>query len=132
MDSALYAHMAQQHQRGYRELQVWQKSMDLVLTIYEISGGFPDEERYGLRSQLRRAAISVPSNVAEGHCRRTTPAYAHHVSIALGSQGEVETCLELAVRLKYIPAQSAEVVESACAEVGRMLSGLHAALERKR
>jgi four helix bundle protein len=76
---------------GYRELQVWQTSMDLVVIVYEVSRAFPEDERFGLRSQIRRAAISVPSNVAEGYCRRTTGAYAHHVTIALGSQGEIET-----------------------------------------
>ncbi len=117
--------------RGYRDLHVWQKSMDLVLLVYDASNAFPDEERYGLRSQMRRAVISIPSNIAEGHCRRTTPAYTHHVAIALGSHGEVETCLDLAVRLKYISPHAAAVVEDACSEVGRMLSGLRSALNRK-
>ena len=119
------------NESGYRELETWQKAMDLVTQAYSVSAQIPAAERFGLCSQIRRAAVSIPSNIAEGHCRRTTRAYANHVSIALGSQGELETCLEIARRLKMLRAEDAEHVAAACANVGMMLSRLYQALERK-
>src|SRR6476620_429540 len=111
---------------GYRELDTWQRAMDLVGRVYVLSEQLPDHERYGLCSQIRRAVVSIPSNIAERHCRRTTRAYTNHVSIALGSQGELETCVEVTRRLKLISNESAEEIQTECAAVGRMLSGLHA------
>src|SRR5437867_12615015 len=88
--------------KHYQELIAWQRAMDVGVGIYKVTRRFPREELYALTSQLRRAAVSIPSNVAEGHCRRTTKAYANHVSIALGSHGEVETCLEVGTRLGFL------------------------------
>jgi four helix bundle protein len=92
---------------AYKQLDVWQLSMTFVEECYKATAGFPREELYGLTSQIRRAAVSIPSNVAEGHCRRTTKVYANHVSIALGSHGEIETCIELAHRLRSFPPRRA-------------------------
>src|SRR4051812_21730458 len=86
----------------FRDLDVWQRSMDVVETVYRLSGGFPKAETYGLTGLIRRAVISVPSNIAEGHTRESTKEYLKHVSIAQASLAEVETQLELAGRLKYI------------------------------
>src|SRR5258708_5664664 len=87
---------------SFRDLEAWKQGMTLVEHCYKTSRRFPIEERYALTSQLRRAAISIPSNVAEGHCRRIAKPYANHVSIACGSEGELETGIELAQRLGYL------------------------------
>ena len=105
--------------------------MDVVELCYRATDSFPPHERYGLTSQLRRAAMSIPSNVAEGHSRRTTGAYLNHVSIALGSQAELETCVELAHRLRYLSEDQMVSLLAKVNPVGRMLYGLHSALERK-
>lgn len=105
--------------------------MDLVEQCYRSTAAFPKSEVYGLTSQIRRAAVSIPSNVAEGHCRRSTKAYANHVSIALGSHGELETCLELAARLGFLATPEQTRMLAMTDSVGRLLSGLHQALERK-
>src|SRR5262245_58137642 len=86
----------------YRDLEAWQLGIDLVVRCYRTTAAFPATELYGLTSQVRRAAVSIPSNIAEGHCRKTTKAYINHVSIALGSHGELETCIELVSRLGFI------------------------------
>ncbi len=75
----------------YRDLIAWQKSIDLVVAIYELTKGFPQSEEFGLKSQLRRAAVSIPSNIAEGHGRHTQPEFRRFLMIALGSTREVET-----------------------------------------
>jgi len=84
--------------KRYTDLVVWQKAMTLVEDIYEVTRNFPKEELYGLTSQLRRSAVSVPSNIAEGHCRMGRREFAHHISIALGSLGELETQVLIAQR----------------------------------
>ncbi|HZX72624.1 MAG TPA: four helix bundle protein [Rhodanobacter sp.] len=88
--------------RPHEGLQVWQDAMDLVEAIYRISADFPDSERFGLTSQLRRAAISVPSNIAEGAARRSTPEYLRFLSMARGSLSELDTQLQIAERLAYV------------------------------
>jgi four helix bundle protein len=116
----------------YRDLDTWKQGMDLVERCYRVTGDFPRSELYGITTQLRRAAVSIPSNVAEGHCRRhSTKAYANHVSIALGSHGELETCIELACRLGFLAKHEAPGLQMASDSVGRLLSGLHRSLERK-
>ena len=105
--------------------------MDCVEQCYQITASFPREETYGLTSQLRRAAVSIPSNVAEGYCRHKTKVYAHHVSIALGSHAELETCIEIAQRLKYLTNDAALTLEQHVASVGRLLNALYNALDRK-
>jgi len=112
---------------SYKDLKVWQAAMDMACSIYEITKKFPTSEQYGLTMQLRRAAVSVPSNIAEGH-RRTRPGFVHHVQIALGSLAELETQLSLAERLKMCRAEDAVGVQTDIAGVGKMLHALLRAL----
>jgi four helix bundle protein len=106
--------------------------MTLVEQCYRATSGFPQDERFGLTSQLRRAAVSVPSNVAEGSRRLTTQAFINHLGIALGSLAEVETCLEIAKRLGYLPMSNAEGLYKLSGSVGRLLNGLVRALRLKK
>ena len=115
----------------YRDLLVWQQGLTLVDECYSLTATFPKSEFYGLTSQLRRAAVSIPANVAEGHCRRETKPYRHHVSIAIGSHGELETLIELACRLSFLSVSDKTRVMKLCDSVGRLLSGLHRSLKRK-
>jgi four helix bundle protein len=108
----------------YRELDAWRHGVDLVVHCYRVTASFPASERYGLVSQMRRAALSIPVNVAEGHCRGTTRAFLNHVSIALGSQGELETCIEVGARLGFLSEPDRNALAAACSRVGRILSGL--------
>ncbi|MCF3111842.1 four helix bundle protein [Niabella sp. CC-SYL272] len=87
---------------NFRELRIWRRSMDFVERVYEISESFPNDERYGLRAQLRDCAISVPSNIAEGAGRGTNKQFRRFLEFAMGSINEVQTQLELAIRLKYL------------------------------
>jgi four helix bundle protein len=105
--------------------------MDLAAAVYRYSSGFPVEERYGLTSQMRRAAVSVPSNLAEGYGRGGLD-YARFVSIAYGSLLELETQTELASRFGYVPREATEDLLRHCADVGKMLNGLRASLLRHR
>jgi four helix bundle protein len=92
--------------RHYKELLIWQKGMRLAKLVYQVTQSFPAEERYGLTSQLRRAAVSVPSNIAEGQARRGTSEFLHFLSITEGSLAELETQLLLAVELEYCRQES--------------------------
>ena len=87
---------------SYRDLIAWQKAMDLVTAIYRATAGFPRDEIYGLTSQLRRAAVSIPSNIAEGQGRQSTREFIHFLSIAYGSLNEAQTQILIAERLKYL------------------------------
>jgi four helix bundle protein len=115
----------------YRDLEAWKQGMDLVEQCYRATADFPTSELYGLTSQVRRAAVSIPSNVAEGHCRRSTKAYANHVSIALGSHGELATCIDLCARLGFMKQAEANRLLSSSNSVGRLLNGLYRSLEAK-
>jgi four helix bundle protein len=118
--------------QSYRDLIVWQKAIDLCVDVHNVTLRFPKQEMFGLSSQLNRSAVSVPSNIAEGHSRRTTLDYIHFLSITRGSLNEVETQLTLAMRYEYFPpAEHHELLEQ-CGEVGRMVNGLIDALERRR
>ncbi|MDQ5843925.1 MAG: four helix bundle protein [Acidobacteriota bacterium] len=116
--------------KNYQELIVWQRSMDLVEEIYQTSRTFPREEIYGLTSQLRRAAVSIASNIAEGQGRRTTADFLRHLSIAYGSLREVETQILIAGRLRYSDAATRDTVMNLAGEVGRLLNGLMTSLVR--
>src|SRR2546423_8347999 len=96
--------------KNYQELIAWQKAMDLVEDVYKASREFPREEIYALTSQIRRAAVSIPSNIAEGQGRRTTADFLRHLSIAYGSLREVETQILIAQRLKYLAQAKMEEV----------------------
>ena len=93
---------AARSKKPHRNLLAWQKAMDLAFSVYQITGNFPKEEIYGLTSQLRRAAVSVPSNIAEGAADRTKQQFANFLSNAIGSLNEIDTQLELALRLAYL------------------------------
>lgn len=106
---------------SFRDLVVWQKSMDFVESIYSITKEFPSDERYALTSQLKRASVSVPSNIAEGYGRHSTADYIRFLQIALGSLNELQTQLELAARLGFVEKNSLENVGRLCVEVEKML-----------
>jgi len=109
----------------YRDLVAWQKAMDLTERVYRQTADFPLEERYGLTSQMRRAATSIPSNIAEGQGRRSTDEeFVRFLRIALGSLCELETQLELSTRLKMTNAEQLSGLRSSAEEVGRLLNGL--------
>ncbi len=117
--------------KSFRDLRIWQAGMLLAERIYLVSRGFPKDETYGLRAQLRRAVISVPSNIAEGHTRSHTKEYLHHLSIAQGSLAEIQCQLEIARRLGYIASpQSKEIVEI-CEALAKQMHSLRNALLRK-
>ena len=118
--------------KSYRELLVCQKAMDLVAESYGLSTKLPKTETYGLASQIQRAAVSIPANIAEGHGREHLGDYLHHLSVANGSLMELETHFLLAARLSYIlPAQAESLLERT-AEISRMLSGLTRSLKHSR
>jgi four helix bundle protein len=110
--------------KNYRDLIVWQKAIELVGEIYKITKLFPQEELYGLTSQIRRAAISVPSNIAEGQGRKTKKEFAHFLSIAHGSLRELETQLIISKHLEYANSEVVEIMLNRCAEIGRLANGL--------
>ena len=115
----------------YSDLLVWQKAMDLVEEIYKLTATFPQTEQYGLSSQMQRAAVSIPSNIAEGHGRKSTKAYLNHISIASGSLMELETQLQISCRLKYVERRPLDGLLDKTDEVGKMLSGLRSSLNPK-
>ena len=108
----------------YRDLDVWRVAMDLREQVYGVSAMFPGDERFGLTSQVRRASVSVPSNIAEGYGRIHRAEYIHHLSIARGSLMEVETQLTLAARLKLTERESVLPLWDSCQRVGQMLNKL--------
>lgn len=116
----------------YRDLEAWLQGMTLVERCYELTRCFPIEEQFGITAQLRRAAVSIPTNLAEGHSRRSHQAFVNHVSIAIGSQAELETLLELAKRLRLAPVPDIEAVTEAARSVGRLTYGLHRSLTSDR
>lgn len=109
---------------GYQELKVWQLAMRLTSGLYRITGSFPQHELYGLTNQLRRAGVSVPSNLAEGHARGSTREMIRFCRIAKGSIAEIETQLLVAVDLGYISSEIVQPLLGSAAEIGRMISGL--------
>jgi len=108
---------------SYRDLLVWKKGMELTKHIYRMTQGFPDTERFGLTSQLRRCAVSIPSNIAEGWGRGRNKYFGNHLKIARGSLCELETQMTLAVELNFLNEISAEV-ETIISELGKMLTSL--------
>jgi len=116
---------------SYRELVVWQKAMDLIEAVYHATANFPREELYGLTSQLRRASVSVPSNIAEGQGRTTTRDFLYFLSVANGSLKEVETQALIAERLGFLNSSKASALITLTTEVGRLISGLRNSLKRK-
>ena len=117
--------------RSFRDLTVWRKSVDLVEKAYRHTQGFPASETYGLTGQMRRAAVSIPSNIAEGQSRNSTGEFQQFLGVARGSLAELETQIVVAERLGYLPPGTAEELTTACMEVGKMLNGLMRSLRSK-
>lgn len=115
--------------RSHRDLVAWQKAMDLGIEVYRLTKTLPESERFGLVSQLRRASVSIPSNIAEGYGRGTTADYIRFLRASRGSLYEIDTQLLLAVRLEYIPTSSYDGILERINECGRILAGLIRSLE---
>lgn len=118
--------------QSFRDLEAWQAAMDLSVYIYSVTMRLPTEERFGLTSQMRRASVSVPSNVAEGQSHGKNGRYIEHVRIAIGSLGELSTELELARRLKFLTSADLLDVERQLVTTRRLLFGLLRSLRKKR
>lgn len=117
--------------RNYRDLTVWQLGMDIAVRVYEVTRDFPADKKFGLTSQLRRAAASVPANIAEGHARSSTKDYVRFVAIAIGSLAETATFLELAGRLDYGQVDDLRKIYELTTEERRMLRSLQKSLRRR-
>ena len=117
---------------SYKDLLVWQKGIELVKQIYQITGEFPASEKYGLSSQMQRAAVSIPSNIAEGQARHTTKEFIQFISHAEGSAGELETQLIIAAELGYCTTARTEAALQKTDELRRMLHALHYKLLARR
>lgn len=117
--------------QSYRDLKVWQLGMDIAEAIYELTRDFPNQEVYGLTSQMQRAAVSVPANLAEGHTRASTKDFLRFVSIAQGSRAELETHLQLAQRLGYGDSKRIAELLMTLDELSRMLRSLQRSLRAK-
>jgi len=116
---------------GFEDLIVWRKGIDLVKNVYALTRQFPRDERFGLTSQMRRAAVSIPSNIAEGQARHTTKEYVLFVSNAEGSVAELQTQLRIAIELNYCSSEDTNVVIGQAAEVRRMLNALRRELNAR-
>ncbi|MCA3700207.1 four helix bundle protein [Brevundimonas sp.] len=117
---------------GYRDLDVWKLAVDWVEAVYRATSNWPSEERFGLTSQLRRAAVSVASNIAEGAARRSTGEFLQFIGMARGSLAEAETQLLIASRLGYLDATRTEALLAAADRISRMLVSLAASLKRRK
>jgi four helix bundle protein len=109
---------------SYKDLLVWQRGMDLGVTVYQMTARLPASEQFGLIFQMRRSAVSVPSNIAEGYGRQATGEYRHHLSIGRGSLLELETQLLLCQRLKYLPEPETNSILAEITEISKMLGSL--------
>ncbi|HEU5102285.1 MAG TPA: four helix bundle protein [Roseiflexaceae bacterium] len=116
---------------SFRDLRVWQIGMELVEQIYRLTQLFPNHEQFGLTSQLRRSAISIPSNIAEGHVREYLKEYLYHVSVAQGSLAELQTQVEIAERLSYLPHDQSEQILKTAESLSRQLYALRNSLSRR-
>ena len=117
--------------RSFRELLVWQRSVDLTIVVYRLTQKFPKHETYGLTSQMQRAAVSVAANIAEGHSRESSKEFLHHLSFSLGSLAEPETHLQIAQRLGYLTTDESAPVLAECDEIGKMLRGLQKSIQQR-
>ena len=119
----------EEHIKSYKDLEVWKVSMELATLVYDVTKKLPDEEKYGLSSQIRRAVISVPSNIAEGASRKNTKEFIHYLYISNGSLSELETQIELAERLTYI--EHSDKIFQKIKHIRKMLMNLIKALKNK-
>lgn len=116
---------------SYRDLKVWRLGVQIALAVYRVTSAFPKDELYGLTSQARRSAVSIPSNVAEGHARNSTKDYLRYLSIAGGSLAELETQLLIASELYHLSSEALDEILSMCEEESRMLRSLQDSLKRR-
>lgn len=116
---------------SYRDLKVWRHAIDLAEAAYSLTRDFPNAELYGLTSQMRRAAVSIAANIAEGHGRETTASFIHFLRVSQGSVKELETHLIIAQRLELTSSSDAESLLGRCDELGKMLRGLIRSLQEK-
>jgi len=114
--------------KSFRDLRVWQKSIDLVEDVYRVTELFPKQEVFGLCSQLRRAAVSIPSNIAEGHAREHLKEYLHFLSVSLGSLAELVTQLEIATRLSYLSKEKLNQILEQTDLLGKQINALRNSL----
>ncbi|MBK9712038.1 MAG: four helix bundle protein [Kouleothrix sp.] len=117
--------------KSYRDLEVWQKSVVLTKAVYQATGSFPTQEKFGLVNQMRRAAVSIPSNIAEGHARSSTLEYKRFISIAMGSVAELDTQMIISADLGFLDESARDDLLQQLNDIGRMLRGLHQALSRR-
>jgi four helix bundle protein len=118
--------------KSYRDLEVWQLAMAFAKQIYLVTTSFPSDERFGLINQMRRASVSVPSNIAEGHARSSTKEFQRYISIAMGSVAELETQTLLSEDLGFLSNDQQQLLMQSLDQIGKMLRGLHRSLERRR
>jgi four helix bundle protein len=114
--------------RSYNDLEVWQKAIDLVVLVYDVTQTFPQDERFGLTNQVRRAAVSIPANIAEGQGRKHMAEFSQFLAIARGSLLETETHFAIALRLKYVTPEQFQAMTAMTQATGRLLNGLIRAL----
>ena len=114
--------------KDFKNLLIWQKSVELVIFVYKIIKAFTEEEKYGLVSQTRRSAVSIPSNISEGHMRTTNKDFRHFISIARGSYAELETQSVIAYKLGYIINKDYQLLISKIQEISKMLSSFYSKL----
>ncbi len=117
--------------KPHKKLEVWRKAVDLVVAVYQVTSRFPSDERFGLIAQVQRAAISIPSNIAEGAARGSSRGFVNHLHIARGSLSELDTQLIIAYRLGCLAEHESAQLESRLVEADRMLNGLIASVRRK-
>ena len=117
--------------KNFKELKVWQKGIELVAIVYKITSSFPEEEKYGLSAQMRRAAVSIPSNIAEGHLRKTAKDFKQFLSIARGSCAELETQIIIAHKLGFIHDNNFNILFPKIEELSKMLSSFYSKINSK-
>ena len=116
---------------SYKDFIVWQKAIDLSVEVYRLVKLLPKTETYALSDQMRRAVVSIPSNIAEGQGRRSVKEFAHFLSVARGSQKELETQLYICTKIEYLTEKEAETALNLCEEIGKMLNSLIMKISRR-
>jgi four helix bundle protein len=118
-------------EKPHKKLDAWKLSMDLVVDVYQATDGFPSQEKYSLIDQIRRAAISIPSNIAEGAARQTKKEFTNYLHIAQGSLSELDTQIELARRLGFLDDESWRILDQRMVRIDKLISGLIHHLTKK-